>query len=191
MRINVDGAGSGLGAGAVQYLTHYIENGTRFLCGLNKKVTLSFYARSSITDKRLGIRLVQRYGSGGSPSSVEVINGTNFALTSTWTKYTYTFTTNTLVGKTFGTANDDSLSFDFWNMWGSTSMAEVGASTAETFVGAGNVDIAQVQLCSGNEALPYEPDFNSYSQAKNIILSTADASDSLGSNGDIWIKYIV
>ena len=157
MRLNADGAGSSLGNGAVQYISHYIEHGTRYLCGLGKKVTFSFYAKSDIANKRLGLRAVQRYGTGGFPTSVEVINGTNWTLTSTWTKYTYTFTTNTLVGKTFGTNNDDYFSFDFWNVWGSTSQAGVGASTAESWVGSGSVDIAQLQVCAGDVALPFEP----------------------------------
>jgi hypothetical protein len=29
------------------------------------------------------------------------------------------------------------------------------------------------------------------SQVRNVIISTSDANNSLGSNGDIWIKYIV
>ena len=106
--------------------------------------------------------MVQTYGSGGSPSSAEVINGVNWTLTSTWTKYTATFTTNTLVGKTFGTDNNDYLRFDFVYQWGSTNQAYVGASVAETFVGAGNIDIAQVQLCAGDVALPFQP--KSYAQ---------------------------
>lgn len=42
-------------------------------------------------------------------------------------------------------------------MWGSSSQANVGASTAETYVGSGNIDIAQVQLCAGDVALPFMP----------------------------------
>lgn len=154
MRLNVDGAGSGE---LLQYTSHHIEAGTRNFCGDGKKVTISFYARSSITNKRLGIRFVQRYGTGGSPSSVEVINGTNWTLTSTWTKYTHTFTTNTLSGKSFGTANDDYVSLDFWTAWSESTKSGIDSSTVETFVGAGNIDIAQVQLDEGSVALPFRP----------------------------------
>ena len=134
-----------------------IENGVRNLCGASKTVTISFWARSSIANKKLGVYLYQYYGTGGSPTSGEVINGTNWTLTSSWTKYTYTFTTNTLVGKTFGTNNDDYLQVSLTYMWGSTYPTRVGAAGAETYVGSGNIDIAQVQLCAGDVALPFQP----------------------------------
>jgi hypothetical protein len=156
-RIAPDGAGSSYGANSHYTLRQKIEFGTRFLCGLNKTVTVSFYARSSITNKKLGILAIQHYGTGGSPSTLEYINGENWTLTSSWTKYTHTFTTNTLASKTFGTANDDSLYIDFAVQWGSTRDAYYGADGAEDFVGSGTIDIAQVQLCAGDVALPFMP----------------------------------
>ncbi|NHN31120.1 hypothetical protein [Paenibacillus agricola] len=155
-RIAPDGAGA-IGASSFYQLAQPIENGTRYMCGASKKVAISFYARSSIANKRMGIDLLQNYGTGGSPSAQEVINGTNFILTSTWQKFTFTFTTNTLAGKTFGTNNDDYLTFELWNVWGASLQSRVGASTAEGFGAAGTIDIAQVQLCSGDVALPFQP----------------------------------
>ena len=158
-RLATNGAGTSLGVSSIGLFAQRIENGTRNLCGLNKKVTVSFWAKSNIANKRSCPNLSQNYGTGGSPTAVEYILGTPITLTSTWTKYTATFTTNTLVGKTFGTAGDDYLSLNFWYMWGTTTgNTLVQASvTAETFVGAGNIDIAQVQLCSGDVALPFQP----------------------------------
>lgn len=156
-RLNTNGAGSSFGAGSNHQYYQNIEHGTRLLCGLNKKVTLSFWAKSDIANKKIGVFLNQRYGTGGSPTASEVINGTNWTLTSIWTKYTYTFTTNTLSGKTFGTANDDYLRVAFFFMWGTTYQDYVGASGAETYVGSGNIDIAQVQVCAGEVALPFQP----------------------------------
>lgn len=156
-RFAPNGTGTITGGSAVDGIATYIEHGTRYLCGLNKKVTVSFWARSSIANKKLGVYLTQRYGSGGSPTASETIIGTNWTLTSTWTKYTHTFTTNTLTGKTFGTANDDNLMFLFANVWGDDVKANVGDSSTENYVGAGNIDIAQVQLCAGDVALPFMP----------------------------------
>jgi len=134
-----------------------IEHGTRFLAGAGKKVTLSFWARSDIANKRLGFYLQQDYGAGGTPTSTEIINGDNITLTSTWTKYTHTFTLNTLSGKTFGTENNDTLRSTFSLIWGDdTYDTRVGTDTAEGF-GVGYVDIAQVQLCAGEVALPFQP----------------------------------
>lgn len=162
-RLNTNGAGTSLGADSEHQFVQKIEHGTRLLCGLNKEVTVSFWAKSDIANKKLGIQLWQQYGTTGTPSAAEIINGTNWTLTSTWTKYSYTFTTNTLVGKTFGTDNNDSLTVVFYLMWGSNKAVRVGAgTTAETYVGSGNIDIAQVQLCAGDVALPFQP--KSYNQ---------------------------
>lgn len=157
-RLNTNGPGTGYGVNPFASLNQLIENGVRNLCGAGKKMTISFYARSSITNKRISVTMFQAYGTGGSPTATEVIPPTSpITLTSTWTKYTVTFNTNTLVGKTFGTNNNDYLRFGFQVVWGTGNAANVGASTAETFVGAGNIDIAQVQVNAGDTALPFQP----------------------------------
>lgn len=156
-RINVDGAGSGFGVNDVYKIRQFIEHGTRFLCGSGKKITVSFYAKSSISNKKLGINAVQHYGNLGGPSSFEVINGTFWTLTSSWTKYIHTFETNTLTSKTFGINNDDYFDIDLSIMWGSTRASQVGDTASETFVGAGDIDIAQVQACIGDQSLTFMP----------------------------------
>lgn len=156
-RLAVSGAGSSFGTNSQHAFRQYIEHGTRFLCGAGKKVTISFWARSDIANKKLGVYMYQSYGTGGSPSTGENVVGDAWTLTSTWTKYTFTFTTNTLVGKTFGTNNDDHLRFLIGYRWGATSATSYGEVSAETYVGAGNIDIAQVQVCAGDVALPYQP----------------------------------
>jgi len=158
-RINTNGAGVNLDGNSYGLQQHFIENGASKLCGLNQKVTVSFLARSSISNKRICPTLQQHYGTGGSPTADEFILGTPITLTSTWTKYTATFTTNTLVGKTFGTAGDDCLVLDLWYMWGSTigNLSVQTGVSAETYVGAGNIDIAQVILNAGGVALPFQP----------------------------------
>lgn len=158
-RLTTNGAGTSLGTGSSHRYFERIENGVRNLCGASKKVTVSFWARSSIASKRVCVSLRQNYGTGGSPTAEEPILGTPVTLTTTWTRYTSTFTTNTLVGKTFGTANDDYLEMDIYNMWGTVfgnSYIQNGV-TAETYVGSGTIDIAQVQLCAGDVALPFMP----------------------------------
>lgn len=156
-KLNVDGAGSNFGAYSICYTRAYIENGVRYLCGAGKKLTVSFYVKSNITGKKLGIYLGQVYGTGGSPTAAEPITGECFPLTSSWQKFTYTFTTSTLAGKVFGTNNDDYLFLTFAYLWGSEYASAVGETTAETFIGAGDIEIAQVQLCAGDVALPFEP----------------------------------
>lgn len=158
-RLAFNGAGTSLGVSSFHKSWQTIEHGVRKLCGASKKVTVSFWARSDVANKRICPTLLQSYGTGGSPSADEKILGTPITLTTSWVKYTATFTTNTLTGKTFGTADNDLLELDIWHMWGTTwGNANVQASvTAETYVGAGYVDIAQVQLCAGDVALPFMP----------------------------------
>lgn len=154
-RINPNGTGTSLGVGAYGSLSQKIEYGTRFLCGLNKQITVSVWARSSIAGKQIGLTAYQYYGTGGSPSALEKLVGTQFTLTSSWVKYTWTFTTATLVGKTFGTNNDEFLQINVDYVWGTSN--GYGLTGSETFGGSGTIDIAQVQLCAGSVALPFQP----------------------------------
>ena len=155
-RLTSSGASSSLGATARVSLYNKIEFGTRFLAGDGRKITISFMARSDISGKRLGAFILQGYGTGGSPTAIEVVNGDNFTLTSSWAKYSVTVELNTLTGKTFGTNNDDRLRLEFYSAWGDTFKTRVGASAVEDWA-AGNIDIAQVQLCAGDVALPFQP----------------------------------
>jgi hypothetical protein len=54
-RLTTNGSGSGFTGGDHYFLDQLIENGVRFLCGAGKSVTVSFYARSDIAGKRIGI----------------------------------------------------------------------------------------------------------------------------------------
>ncbi|ANY70406.1 hypothetical protein BBD42_30850 [Paenibacillus sp. BIHB 4019] len=156
-RMIFGGAGASLGNLSYYWLRQKIDQGTRYLCGASKKVTVSFWARSDIPGKKIGLHIQQYYGSGGTPSALETINGTNWTLTANWNKYSLTLDTNTLVGKTFGTNNDDYLIVNLMYQWGSGYAARAGASAAEGFGAAGNVDVTQIQVCSGDAALPFQP----------------------------------
>lgn len=155
-RLSVDGSGI-LNSNDCYQIKQHIENGVRKLCGINKKLTLSFYAKSSIANKKLGIHAFQSYGSGGTPSAGEAITGKFFTLTSNWTKYSLTFNTITLNGKTFGTNNDDTLQIIFNYVYGSDYAQYVGDTIGETFGGTGTIDIAQVKLEIGDIATPFVP----------------------------------
>lgn len=157
LRANVIGAGTGYTTTSYARTMQGIEYGTRYLCGAGKRVTISFWARSSIAGKRIAVCLGQQYGTGGSPTGEETVGGATFTLTSSWAKYNVTISTNTLAGKTFGTNNDDQLVLQIWYAWGSAFLGLLGAPSAETWGGSGNVDIAQVQVNAGDTALPFPP----------------------------------
>lgn len=156
-RLNADGAGSAFGANSYYKVRHYIENGTRLLCGSGKKVTVTLKSFSTITGKKIGVALVQNYGTGGTPSTDETINGNKINLITTPQTLTATFTTNTLTEKTFGTNNDDYLAIDIYYQWGTSIAPVVGDTVAETFVGAGDIEISQVALYAGDIILELDP----------------------------------
>ena len=155
MRINPNGAGSDFGNAAYYRMSQYIFSGTRRLEGLNQTMTLQLKIRSSIANKKIGVRIIQNYGTGGTPTADEVLTGATFDVTSDFATYTCTFTTNTLVGKTFGTNSNDYLKVEIYYMWGSDFDASLGAGAAETFVGSGTIDVAQIQLNKGSVALEF------------------------------------
>lgn len=152
-RINSDDAGSGYGDNSYYTVAQPIENGTIQLCGEEKEVTVRFKARSSISGKKLGLYLMQGYGDG-SPNSPDYIDGTNVELAETWEDYSHTFTTASLVDRTLGTVFTDYLSLNFLHQWGVNYAHLAGDTIAEGW-GAGNIDIAQVQLSSGDTVLPF------------------------------------
>ncbi|REK64398.1 MAG: hypothetical protein C6P35_12965 [Cohnella sp.] len=156
-RFSTGGAGSGYVNDTYCRTMQLIEHGTRLLAGSGNKITVSFWARSSIANKKFGLMLSQEYGSGGSPSTRENIAGRYYTLTPSWQKFTHTFTLNSLSGKTFGTNNDDRLVVQFWYAWGSNHASLLGDTVEEQFRAAGDIDIAQVQVNAGDTALPFQP----------------------------------
>ena len=100
-------------------------------------VTVSFWAKSdSASGDSVGVYLAQNFGSGGSAE----VETTEYSkdLTDSWQKFTQTISVASISGKTVGVGNFLSLEF----RW-----------PVDTFV----IDIAQVQLCAGDVALPFQP----------------------------------
>jgi hypothetical protein len=115
-------------------------------------LTLSFWARAdqaltinpAAGTNQGAITINQNFGTGGSPSTaVNTIVQQSQAITTTWTKYTYTFTVPSVSGKSLGTdANSSYLQI---------SIFPLVAGNAGRYI-----DIAQVQLEVGNTATPFE-----------------------------------
>ena len=57
----------------------------------------------------VGFRFVQHFGTSGSPSSDVEVSTTAQAITTSWVKYTLTFTPASISGKTLGTDDNSSL----------------------------------------------------------------------------------
>ena len=108
LRYNQSVAGSGA---TYNYLLQKIEDVRTFA---GQTVAISFWAKTAANTTIPGILIGQAYGSGGSPSSFQYTTvATSVAVTTSWTKFTYTVTVPSLSGKTLGTNPDSSLHIFF------------------------------------------------------------------------------
>ena len=142
--------GSNSGNGDYSTLSHHIENVT---LSNSQQMTLSFYAKASTGGMKIGIEPIQNFGSGGSPSSRVLIAGTAKTLTTSWARYTHTFTYGSISGKTLGTdANSSNFEIGFWFSGGSDYNSRTGSIGNQT----GTFEIAGVQLENGDTATDFE-----------------------------------
>ena len=115
-------------------------------------ITVSFYAKADAV-KNINIELRQDFGSGGSPSSqIAATTPQKFALSTTWTKYTKTFSIASISGKTLGTSGGDYLRLAFWLGAGS----DYDSRTNTLGNQAGTFEFAQVQVEKGSSATDFE-----------------------------------
>lgn len=187
-RIAPDGAGSTFNAWSFYTLQHSIRRGTRDFAGAGKYVTVSFFARSNIANKRIGLGLQSRYGTGGSPSA-NGWAGSCVTLTSTWTRYTVTLPTPTNVGVTYGTNNDDYMILYIFIAWDGATWGEynLGVSGTETFGASGTIDFARFIANPGmNEYtfMPkrYDAELKSCEKSYQVMSITTI-------NGTFWLPF--
>ncbi|MBX9299260.1 phage tail protein [Chromobacterium piscinae] len=126
-----------------------VENLRRFS---GKQLTLSFWARA---DKPCSIlAYVEQWFSAPYVEAVKnrALNSTAANLSSSWQRFSFTFTSPSLQGRAIGSQGDDCLSV-FIGLSYSDALPELNAiATAQT----GAFDIAQVQLEEGPVATPFE-----------------------------------
>ena len=129
----------------------YIEN-VRTLAGAT--VTVSFWAKAASGTPSVAIEMIQKFGSGGSPSSaVTGICAQKVAITDTWARYSVTFTVPSLSGKTIGTTADtSSVQFLLWTSAGSS----YNSRTASLGLQSATIDFWGIQLERGSVATPFE-----------------------------------
>lgn len=136
--------------------TNYFKIGqgiedVRILAG--KTVTVSFWAKA-VANTTIALEVWQSFGTGGSAAATGI--GQAQAITTTWTKYSKTFTIPSVSGKTIGPSNTSFTQLEFWLDAGSSfsgvggRAAGIGAQASKT------VSIAQVQLEVGPVATPFE-----------------------------------
>jgi hypothetical protein len=116
--------------------------------------TLSFWARTPGVARSISAEIARSYGTGGSPSLYEsAVAVKKFTIDATWRKFSHTFTMPTLVGKTFGTANDDCVILLLWLSAGANWNARTASLGHQNL---GDIYFSQIQLEEGPFATPFE-----------------------------------
>lgn len=139
----------------------------------NQTVTLSFWARSTVGAQPLNAALYQNFGSGGTPSSLVSVGLYTYTPTSSWQRFTFTFSVPSIAGKTFGTNNDSYL-------W--VRVAQYTTTATNT-----SIDIWGVQLEAGSVATSFQTASGSiggelalcqryYERSYNLDMATGTAS---------------
>ncbi|MEC4341215.1 hypothetical protein VPH13_21020 [Stenotrophomonas pavanii] len=166
------------GAGNMALVQQRIED-VRPLAG--RTVTISFKARSSVDDFRIGVELQQSYGAGGSIARDSI--GASIVLDTLWRWHQVTVDVPGLAGKALGP--DSYLQLSFWLDAG----ADFGGRAFAAGQKSGSVQLAEVQIEEGDTAT----DFDRRSEALELLLcqryyETVDVNRILGitytANGD-------
>ena len=147
MRLVVSGQSA---AGDFATVAQEIEDVRSFA---NQTITVSFWAKANSGTPSISVDLLQKFGSGGSPSSsVSTAAGKN-AITTSWVRYSYTVALPSISGKTIGTTdNTSSLRLRVWVSAGSTYNTE----TTSLGTQANTFDIWGVQVEAGSVATAFQ-----------------------------------
>ena len=116
-------------------------------------VTVSFWAKAASGTPKIGLENVQDYGQGGSPSSATLSALGTVTLSTSWARYSLSFTMPSITGKTLGTTANTS--FTQISLWLSSGATYASRSSS---IGIQNntFDISMVQLEAGSIATPFQ-----------------------------------
>lgn len=123
--------------GTLTIVEQNIENVRTFA---GKTTTFTFWAKVSSGTKSFTPRLIQRMGTGGTPSADVTVNGTSVTITASWQKFTSVLNVPSLSGKTLGTDGNHNLSIG------------LNEDSFSTFT----LDLAQAQVEVGSIATDFE-----------------------------------
>lgn len=124
-------------ASATQNATDYYQKVEDVSTFAGQTVTLSFWAQTS-NSGTIALYIDQNFGSGGSTTVEATPTASSLTFTTTWARYTATFTLPSISGKTVGVGNF--VGFRIRNFSTLTN---------------GTFDLAQVQLEAGSVATPF------------------------------------
>ncbi len=166
LRYDVTAAGS---SETYRQLRNIMESVRSFA---GKKITLSLWIKASAGITLANVRLLQYFGTGGTPSSaVYTTFGSSIAVTTTWTRLSATITVPSISGKTIGSNSNDYIAL------------AVGLPVNSAF----QLDIAQFQLELGEVATT----FAKRTLAAELDLCQRYYIDFAGRtiNGDFWVSW--
>lgn len=147
-------------------------------------VTLSFWAKASAGTPTVGMNIGQNFGSGGS-ASVEQF--TNIVLSTSWVRYTASFTLGSMASKTIGTSSylypfmsipsaAGSISFDTWG-W----QVEYGSKATPFQTASSGSQEGELAMCQRYYYRVYPNTSGRYSSGQCTTTTTAG----------LWTPYAV
>jgi hypothetical protein len=140
----------GSSAGNYSIFQQFIE-GVDTLAG--KVPTVSFWARTTAAPAKLGVSLDQNFGTGGSPSSGELGNGTSVTLSTSWQKFSVTLPAlASVASKVVGTDGNDRLELFFWL----SAVSSFDTRSGAVGVQSKTIEITGVQVEAGTAPTDYE-----------------------------------
>ena len=132
------------------YMQQRIEDVRTFA---GQTVTLSFWAKASSGTPKIAIAFGQNFGTGGSPSTTATAAASQITLSTSWARYSITYTVPSISGKTIGTTDNTSyLSLYLFYAAGSSYDSFTGSMGWQS----GTFDLWGVQLELGSIATPFE-----------------------------------
>jgi len=138
-------ASTGQSSGAAgSFIAQPIED-VRTLAG--QTATVSFWAKASSGTPKVGFGLRQQFGTGGSTS---VENSTSVTISTSWVRYSYTFTLGSMTGKTIGASS--SLATELWTSAGVDFNSRAGSIGIQTTT----IDFWGVQVEAGSVATAFQ-----------------------------------
>ena len=141
-------------AGDNSFLRHFIESVRTFA---GQTITVSFWAKASTGTPNISVEAIQNFGTGGSPSanvtgSVAAGTTDKIAITSSWARYSATFTIPSISGKTIGTTTDGFLGILLWTSAGS----DFNTRTDSLGTQSETIDFWGVQVEAGSVATAFQ-----------------------------------
>lgn len=115
---------------------------------------VSFWAKANTGTPEIGMQLQQNFGTGGSPSA-SVNTSSKVTISTSWARYSLTFSVPSISGKTLGTNNNDTLTLQTWFSGGSSFTALSGGIAVQN----NTFELWGVQLeaaSTGSTASPFQ-----------------------------------